>query len=72
MTNKKYEVLPFVEKQGYPVGKKYFYRCLKCGDIVTSTPEFFASCSCENVSIDNTCARITIREKDKFEIIKYK
>ena len=53
----------FDSENGYPGGTDIFYECVKCGDVIPSTPASSAHCACRNVMIDADYGRISIGDQ---------
>jgi ribosomal protein S27E len=70
MKNMKFEFVQINFMDGYPKGKNIYYRCLICEDIIFSSPDHFDTCSCQNITIDTTCGRMSVDEKHKIEVLK--
>lgn len=51
-------------------GSEVYYKCLKCGDTVQSTPKNAARCSCRNINIDADAGRISIKNYDLTVMLK--
>lgn len=68
---KKYLEVNF--KKGYPSGKSIFYECQICGDIIPSLPKNeVAECTCKNVLVDISSARIGTRDESKVKVFEEK
>jgi hypothetical protein len=53
----------FDSAKGYPMDKKLFYECLKCGGVVPSWPDDDTYCKCRNIMIDIGAGRIGIQDE---------
>ena len=58
------------QSKGYPSGKKIFYECLICGEVIESMPAHFAECKCQNITVDASGGRLSITDHNKFKIFK--
>ena len=56
--------------KGFPAGKKINYECGLCGESVESLPEHFATCKCENISVDADSARVTVNDNQKIKFFR--
>ncbi len=70
MANKKYVEFQPNQSRGYPSGKKVFYECLICNSVVSSKPEHFDECECQNITVDTSGGRLSITDHNKFKIFK--
>ena len=52
------------------IGKDIFYKCLKCGGIISSVPKTSIGCQCGNIEIDKEMHRLWVGEYDKIAILK--
>jgi hypothetical protein len=52
--------IPIDPEQGYPSGNDLFYECLRCGDIVPTTPTGNTGCACDNLQIDVDNGRVVV------------
>ncbi len=68
--NNEKDYIPFDNTlgKGYPTGKKLFYECVKCGDILPSLPKDCISCSCRNIRIDVFAGRLVVENHNFFKI----
>ncbi|CAM3543510.1 hypothetical protein VA7868_02049 [Vibrio aerogenes CECT 7868] len=62
--------IDFEVSSGYPAGKKIYYKCTVCGDVIFSLPEHFAECSCQNITVDRAGGRLSVEKKDCLEVYK--
>lgn len=70
MNSEKLVKVDFVASEGYPAGKKIYYKCTKCGDYVPSFPQHFAECSCHNIIVDRAGGRLSVELKELIEVYK--
>ncbi len=64
------EYLEFDSAKGYPAASDLFYQCLRCGDIVPSIPEKATRCTCHNILVDVSYARMNILEPAKAKLFR--
>lgn len=48
--------------RSYPAGKRVFYECGVCGDVLPSWPDESVHCRCWNIRIDADAGRLAIRD----------
>jgi hypothetical protein len=53
-----------------PRGKDIFYKCLKCGESVSSQPRESVECKCGNVVIDVGYHRLHIDDLSKMQVVR--
>jgi ribosomal protein S27E len=68
---KKPVVVDYKGVGGIPKGAGIYYICLKCKDVVESSPIVPLRCMCGNISIDPDGGRAGARELDKFLVVKF-
>ncbi len=54
-----------------PKGEHIFYKCTKCGGIISSQPADSVGCSCDNVFIDTDYFRLDVKDFTKFQAVKW-
>jgi hypothetical protein len=53
-----------------PRGKKIYYRCLKCLDVIPSVPKDNCGCKCGNVFIDKDYIRLAVDDISSFQVVQ--
>jgi hypothetical protein len=51
-----------------PKGKQTYYRCGKCGSVISSIPHKNIGCECGNIFIDKDYFRLSVEDYSKFEV----
>jgi hypothetical protein len=72
MSAKKRKYRAFDPLRGYPVGKFLFYECLRCGDVLPSSPSDSVHCTCRNIMIDVDAGRMSIQEPTEAKLFSEK
>jgi len=67
----KKEYITFNPDLGWPSGFDLYYECLRCNDIIKSTPSNNTNCKCGNIFIDVDSGRLSINRKFKIRLFKY-
>lgn len=72
MSETNYEIIGnhFVDTSDVPRGDDIFYRCLKCGAVVSSIPEESTRCLCRNIIIDVDFMRLVVDKMNKLEVVR--
>jgi hypothetical protein len=72
MKKEKFETVDdkITKKTRLPRDKNIFYQCLKCGEMVPSTPKESMGCKCGNVFIDKEYFRAIIEDYPQAAVIK--
>ena len=70
MSEKKRKYCRFDPSKGYPFGDDLFYECLRCSDVVPSSPEKSTDCSCGNVMIDVGYSRISVQDHSQVKLFR--
>ena len=66
--NTKRSYRSFDSAKGYPAGKKLYYECLKCGDVIPSMPDDDIHCKCRNIMVDIGFSRLTIQDHSQAKL----
>lgn len=63
--------VPFDPTQGYPAGRRYAYRCTRCGATLESRPTHDEpwACACRNVRVDADAGRVSVDDHAAFEVL---
>jgi len=65
LTEKKHDF-----SKSYPVGENFFYRCLNCGMTIPSQTQNSMGCTCGNLFIDTSYARISVDDLQKIQLLE--
>ena len=68
--NTKRIYIDFDPSKGFPAGKSLYYECLRCGELIPSIPDNFASCECGNLRIDGDAGRVSASDESKLRLVK--
>lgn len=72
MRMKKFETIVdnITKETRLPRDKNVFYQCLKCGEMVPSTPPKSMGCKCGNIFIDKEYFRAIIEDYPQAKVLK--
>lgn len=72
MKNSKYKIIQagITDTSEAKRGEDIYYKCKKCGGLVSSVPKVSASCECGNVGIDKAMNRLWIGNYEDFIVLR--
>ena len=72
MKSQKFEIIDdnITKETRLPRAKSIFYKCLKCGEMIPSTPKESMGCKCGNIFIDKEYFRAVVEDYSQAKVFK--